>query len=246
MVCLLRTKLGDNPRLWYPEKDVWGEETILDALCSQHFYFILFHEVGMGHFVTIFVSCFQRSSPHGKNLSPVKSYCFSLQHLQFKWLKEKESNEYHCKPHLQKHFSFLLKTCSLAKQHDSQQAIYHLKFVKDWNSELCFLNQWQYNESSFFLPHLFRRRSLKHGWDPLFVDFILVSPRSHWQLSLLIEEWQYVLRGLAETLTLSAALGDGDVMRRYPVLPFFKVRVVFHVEECEGRTKHVGGLCILH
>lgn len=89
MVCLQRTKLGDNPRLWYPEKDVWGEETIPD-LCSQRFCLMLFHEVGMGHFVTIFVASFQRSSPHGKNLSPVKSYCFSLWHLQFKWGKEKE------------------------------------------------------------------------------------------------------------------------------------------------------------
>lgn len=61
MVCLLGTKLGDNPRLWYPEKAVWGEETILD-LCSQSFCFILLHEVGMGHFVTIFVTSFQRSA----------------------------------------------------------------------------------------------------------------------------------------------------------------------------------------
>lgn len=73
MVCLLRPKLGDHPRLWYREKDVWGEETILNALCSRRFCFILLHEVGMGHFVTIFVPSFQRSSPHGKNLSPVKS-----------------------------------------------------------------------------------------------------------------------------------------------------------------------------
>lgn len=132
MVCLQRTKLGDNPRLWYPEKDVWGEETIPDLLCSQRFCFMLFHEVGMGHFVTIFVPSFQRSSPRGKKSITCQVILFQFATFTSQMTEgERERNERHCKPHLQKHFSCLLKTCSLDKQHDSQQAIYHLKFVRD-------------------------------------------------------------------------------------------------------------------
>lgn len=38
-----------------------------------------------------------------------------------------------------------------------------------------------------------------------------------------------------------------DVIRSYKILHLlFKMYVCFYVEECESRTKHGGGLCILH
>lgn len=148
---------------------------------------------GHGTFCNYFCRFLSKErSPHGKNLITCQVRLFQFATFTIQMTEgERARDERHCKPHLQKHFSCLLKTCSLDKQHDSQRAIYHLKFVRDWNSELCLLSQWEYNELSFWLPHLFRRRSLKHGWDPLFVDFILVSPQNHWQLSWLAEELQY-------------------------------------------------------
>lgn len=136
----------------------------------------------------------------------------------------------HCKAHLPKHFS-------LWKLAPWRSRVTHsMQFITGnlWEIEIQSYGFWVTDNimNQAFIMHLLRKESFKHGWSPLLVDFIEISPRCHWQHDLLIDEWHCVERWVWRVRCFQSPVlcGVGDVLRRYTVLlPFFKMNVCFYV-----------------